>query len=258
MISRTGLLVLSAMMGTVLSSVTGAMVLLQGDKAIDTPNANPPKVVAAKIGTPDAAGWRDLGDGRSLIGWARTEFARGGKVHFETKFRGGDNAILVDAGGSLSGFNWVGEAPPKLNYEISLEAMKLKGDDFMCGLTFPVANSFASLIMGGWNGSITGISSLDNTDASENQTQKTIQYANDKWYKVRMRVTANRLETWLDGVKIVDADTKGRKVSLRFGEIDRSVPIGICTYKTDSAFKAIKLRQLTSKEIAEYTNKPKE
>ena len=206
---------------------------------------------------PDPYAWKSLFDGKSLAGWTKTGFARGAKVHLEPKFRGGDAAILVDAGGSLSGFNWTGESVPKTNYEIELETMKIKGEDFMCGLTFPVGESHASLILGGWGGYITGISSLDNLDASENETQKSITYKKDCWYKVRMRVMPTRLQAWLDEKKIIDVDTAGKKISLRFGEIDMSEPIGICTYQTDSAFRAIRLRSISPKDIADSNAKHK-
>jgi hypothetical protein len=205
---------------------------------------------------PAAENWRSLFDGKSLDGWKQTDFTGGGKVHLEQHFRGDSAAILVDAGSSLSGFNWTGAAVPKINYEISLEAMKLKGQDFMCGLTFPVGDSSASLILGGWGGYTTGISSIDRLDASENETQKSIEYRKDHWYHVRMRVMPTRLQAWLDDKKIIDVDTTGKKISLRFGDIDKSLPLGIATYVTDSAFRDIKLRELTAKEVADSSAKP--
>jgi len=45
--------------------------------------------------------------------------------------------------------------------------------------------------------------------------------------------------------------TKGRKVHLRFGDIGKSIPIGVANYQTESAYRAIKLRLLTDKEVAE-------
>jgi len=225
-----------------LLSLNGAVARAQESK--------PTAGAGSAAANPDAEGWKSLFDGKSLTGWTKTNYRRGAAVHVDPKFRGGDAAILVDAGGSLSGFNWTGDAVPKTNYEIELEAMKIKGDDFMCGLTFPVGESHASLILGGWGGYITGISSLDNMDASENETEKSITYVTDRWYKVRMRVMPTRLQAWLDEKKIVDIDTTGKKISLRIGEIEMSVPIGIATYKTDSAFRSIRLRSLTPKEIA--------
>ena len=228
-----------------LPALTGGAILAQENKpALGVSGSG----AASK---PDPYAWKNLFDGKSLTGWTQTKYARGAAVHLDPSFRGGAPAIVVDAGGSLSGFNWTGADVPKTNYEIELESMKIKGEDFMCGLTFPVGESHASLILGGWGGYITGISSLDNIDASENETQKSITYEKDRWYKVRMRVMPTRLQAWLDEKKIVDVDTTGRKISLRIGEIEMSVPIGIANYKTDSAFRAIRLRSLSPKEIAD-------
>lgn len=60
------------------------------------------------------------------------------------------------------------------------------GSDFYCGLTFPVGNSpCCSFIVGGWGGGVVGLSSLDGSDASENETTKYQEFDNKRWYKVR-------------------------------------------------------------------------
>lgn len=184
-----------------------------------------------------------LFDGRSLGGWKRTDFRGGGAVHVDTKFRGGPPAIVVDAGSSLSGITWTKDAPTT-NFEVTLEALKIEGSDFMCGLTFPVGSSHATLILGGWGGYVMGISSIDGNDASENDTTRSMSFAKDRWYAIRMRVTPAKLETWLDGRKIVDEDITGKKIGLRFGEISKSVPLGIATYQTSAAYRSIKLHRL--------------
>ena len=188
-------------------------------------------------------GWIDLFDGRSLAGWKVTEFAGRGEVTVDKAFRGGPPAIVVSPGVALSGFNWTGMVP-RTNYEVALEMMKIEGHDFPCGLTFPVAESYASLILGGWGGGVVGLSSIDDRDASENETTKFMAFPKDRWFKVRMRVTPAKLEAWLDDKKIVDQDITNRKISLRRGEISRSVPLGISTYQTSAAFRAIRLRRL--------------
>lgn len=188
-----------------------------------------------------------LFDGKSMDGWKRTDFFSGGKVEVVQNFRGGSGVILVDAGATLSGFNWTRDVP-RTNYEISLEAMKVNGNDFFCGLTFPVANSHASLIMGGWGGLVIGISSIDGRDASENNTTKSREFPKDQWYTIRMRVTQNRLQTWLNGELLIDQDITDRMISLRSGDISKSVPLGISTYKTSAAFRNIRLRRLGSNE----------
>jgi hypothetical protein len=50
-----------------------------------------------------------------------------------------------------------------MNYEIKLEAKKVTGNDFFCGMTFPVGDSFCSFIVGGWGGPVVGLSSIDGT-----------------------------------------------------------------------------------------------
>jgi 3-keto-disaccharide hydrolase len=194
----------------------------------------------------EAGGWKSLFDGASLGNWKRTAFAGAADVHVDPKFRGGPAAIVVAEGDPLNGINWTSETP-KTNYEITLEAMKIEGSDFMCGLTFPVGDSYASLILGGWGGTVVGISSIDNLDASENETTRSITFPKDHWFVIRMRVTPTKLEAWLDEKQIVDANIMNKKISLRFGEISKSMPLGLATYQTSSAFRSIKMRRLDEK-----------
>lgn len=193
-----------------------------------------------------AGGWTTLFDGTSLDGWARTDFGGGGDIHLMKSFRGGPAAVVVDAGESLSGLNWTREVP-KTNYEIAVEAMKIDGSDFMCGLTFPVADSYATLILGGWGGTLVGISCIEYQDASENATTKFMPFPKDHWFDIHMRVTPNKLEAWLDGKQIVDQVITGKAISLRRGEIDKSVPLGLATYQTSSAFRSVRIRSLDGK-----------
>ncbi len=202
-----------------------------------TPRSSTPHLVAATI----EEDWKPLFDGKSLAVWKRTEFPGGGAVRVEKSFRGGPGAVVVEAGDTLSGFHWTRDAP-KTRYEIALEALKIKGSDFLCGLTFPVGESHASLILGGWGGGIVGISSINNRDASENDTTRSMVFDTDRWYSVRVRVTPEKIQAWLDEKQIVDQEITGRKVSLRPGDIHLSTPLGIATYQTTAAFRAIRLR----------------
>ena len=100
-------------------------------------------------------GWQSLFDGKSLGQWKSTEFGGEGKVTVA------NGQINLEAGVMLTGITWTGSSFPKTNFEVSLEAKKVDGTDFFCGLTFPVAESHCSLILGGWGGGIVGLSSLD-------------------------------------------------------------------------------------------------
>ena len=202
----------------------------------------PAYLITGRALAQDQAGWKPLFDGQSLAGWKRTEFAAGGEVRVEKDFRGGP-AIVVEMGERLSGLHRTREVP-RTHYEIELEAMKLKGDDFFCALTFPVADSHATLVVGGWGGGVVGISSIDNSDASENPTTRYLSFRRDQWYRVRLRVTPKKLEAWLDDKAVVDQEITGRKISLRPGDISQQVPLGLATYQTSAAYRNLRMRSL--------------
>jgi hypothetical protein len=196
-----------------------------------------------------AEAWTPLFDGKALGGWAASGFEAGGAVKMEPAFRGGPGAIVIEAGLTLSGVTWQrGGELPRSNYEVELEAMKLEGDDFFCGLTFPVGRSAATFVVGGWGGTVVGISSLDRIDAAENETSRTREFAPNRWYRIRVRVTDAHLEAWIDDEPIVDVALKDRVVSLRPGEIQRSLPLGIATYMTRAAVRGMRIRRLSSAE----------
>ena len=133
---------------------------------------------------------------------------------------------------------------PRSNYEVSLEAMKLDGSDFFCGLTFPVGKSACTFIVGGWGGMVVGLSTVDGADASENETSAGMEFKKDRWYRIRLRVTEGRLEGWIDNEKLINVLTKDRKISLRAGEIDLSTPIGIACWQCTTALRELKYRKV--------------
>jgi hypothetical protein len=187
---------------------------------------------------------RALFDGRSLAGWVQSGFEGEGAVRTVNPFQDGRAAIVLEKGTTLSGVTWTrGAELPKTNYEISLEAMRVAGGDFFCGLTFPVGASACTFVVGGWGGTVTGLSSIDRVDASGNETTREMEFADGRWYRIRVRVTADRIEAWIDDDKKVDLVTKGRVVGLRPGEIQKSRPLGIAAYMTRAAIRDIRLRQ---------------
>jgi Domain of Unknown Function (DUF1080) len=183
-------------------------------------------------------GWLNLWDGKTLNGWRPTEFAGRGEVECRS------GMILFNTGDPFTGINYTNRFPTN-NFEIALDAMRVSGSDFFCGLTVPVSNSFCSLIVGGWGGSLLGISSLDGLDASENETSRYTSFDDRRWYRIRLRVTTGRLEAWLDNDKVVDVVTKDRRVSLRAGDIEMSAPLGIASWQTTAAFRNIEYRTVT-------------
>lgn len=196
-----------------------------------------PKSFRSKPPVVDVGVWEELFDGKSLNGWVVTPFAGHGEVDVK------NDAIHMDMGAMLTGVHRTNDLP-RMNYEISVQAMKVSGSDFFCGLTFPVNDACCSLIVGGWGGGLVGISSLDGNDASSNETTKFLSFEAERWYHIRVRVTPNKLEAWIDDDRVVNADIKDRRISMRPGEIELSQPFGIATYQTHGALKSVKIHKL--------------
>lgn len=186
---------------------------------------------------------RRLFAGRTLAGWVQSGFEAEGAVRVVAPFEGGEGAIVIEAGTTLSGVTWTrGVDLPRNNYEVSLEAMRLAGGDFFCGLTFPVEATACTLVVGGWGGTVVGLSSVDRVDASGNETTREREFADRRWYRIRVRVAEGRIRAWIDDEQVVDLVTRGRRISLRPGEIQKSLPLGIATYMTRAAVRDIRLR----------------
>jgi hypothetical protein len=180
-------------------------------------------------------GWVLLFNGETLDGWEVTQFGTQGPVQVS----GG--SIVLGMGDGCSGITWKGEFP-KLNYEVKLDAKKITGNDFFCGMTFPVGNSFCSFIVGGWGGPVVGLSSIDGLDASDNETRTLKKFEHDTWYNIHLKVSKEKIEAWIDGEQIVDFSYEGRKLSIR-PEVELSKPFGICSWITTAALRNIQLKQ---------------
>jgi len=184
--------------------------------------------------------WKSLFNGKNLDGWEKNKFAGTGEIVVE------DGNIVIGTGVALTGIRRTNDLL-KSNYEIAVKAKKIEGDDFFCGITFPVKDSHATFIAGGWGGSLVGVSSIDGQDASENETTQYMRFEKNKWYDIKVRVTDSKIEAWVDKEKLVNVQIAGRKISMRPGEIEDAVPFGISTYQTTSAIQEIKIRSVPSR-----------
>ena len=181
--------------------------------------------------------WKSLFDGKTLDGWKKTNFGGEGLVAVE------DGAIVMPAGSDMTGITYAGKDFPKMNYEVALEGKRLKGGDFFCTTTFPVGDDFCSLVVGGWGGQVIGLSNLNNLDASENESTTNQEFKQNQWYKVRIRVTKDRIQAWIDDKQMIDADVKDKKISIR-AECDLCKPFGVATWNTSGAVRDIRVREL--------------
>ena len=177
-----------------------------------------------------------LFDGKGLGQWKVTNFGGEGEVAVK------EGAIRMEMGSDLTGITWSGEVV-RMDYEIELEAMRVRGHDFFCGLTFPVRDSSCSLIAGGWGGQVVGLSTLDHRDASENETTSVMDFEMGQWYRIRVRVTEDNIKAWIDEDQVVDVETTGKVIDVR-SEMDLSKPLGIACWQTSSAVRNMVVRRI--------------
>lgn len=193
---------------------------------------------------PQAGEVVSLFDGKTMGQWEQTPYEQEGKSFVE------DGRLVMAAGQDMSGIRWTGPLL-RMNYEIVLEAARLEGSDFFCGLTFPVNGSPCTLVVGGWGGTLIGLSNVDYYDAANNMTSRSKSFENGVWYTVRLRVTESHIQAWIDDEMFVNFEWTGHKLDVRM-EVDASIPLGISTWQTTGAVRAITVRKET--EAVEFAN----
>lgn len=198
---------------------------------VDPPSATPVRPTAS------ASVSGALFNGTSLAGWVVTDFAGHGPVEVA------DGQIKIGLG-HMTGVNWTNEASlPRMNYEISLDAMRVDGSDFFCGLTFLVGEKPCSFIVGGWGGGVVGLSSINGEDASQNETTSYMNFVSKKWFHIRVRVEPGKIQAWIDEDRVVNLDTADKNLTIRL-EVEPSLPLGLSTWNTAAAWKNIQIKKL--------------
>jgi hypothetical protein len=174
-----------------------------------------------------------LFNGKDLDGWEITNFGPQGPVYVS----GG--SVILGMGEGCTGITWKRDFP-KVNYMVTLQAKRVSGHDFFCGMTFPVGDSPCTLIVGGWGGSVVGLSSINKLDASENETKVLKNFENDRWYKICLIVKPDTIKASIDNNFLIDFAIGNNKLSIR-PEVQLSKPFGIASWTTTAALKNIKL-----------------
>ena len=175
-------------------------------------------------------------DGVSLDGWEVVNFGLQGAVSVK------QGELLLERGDGCTGITWEKD-PPVMDYRISLDAKRVAGNDFFCGLTFPVGDEFCSLIVGGWGGAIVGLSCIDGRDASDNETTNRMRIEDNRWYHITLEVSGGIIKAMIDDQLMVDFMIGERRLSVR-PEVNLNIPLGIATWHTTGAFKNIRLEEI--------------
>ena len=171
-----------------------------------------------------------------LTGWEVTNFGPQGPVSVS-----GDQ-IILGMGEGCTGITWKGDFP-KVDYEVSLDAKRVEGNDFFCGMTFPAGKDPCTLIIGGWGGTTVGLSSINGLDASDNSTRTLMKFEKNRWYHIRLAVTGSEIRAWIDSLMVVDFKIGSNKLSIR-PEVELSKPFGITSWNTTAALRNIKVTRI--------------
>jgi hypothetical protein len=172
-------------------------------------------------------------DGTSITGWEVTNFGPQGPVSVSGE------QIILGMGEGCTGITWKGDFP-KVDYEVSLDAKRVEGNDFFCGMTFPAGKDPCTLIIGGWGGTTVGLSSINGLDASDNSTRTLMKFEKNHWYHIRLAVTGNEIQAWIDSLMVVDFTIGSNKLSIR-PEVELSKPFGITSWNTTAELRDIKV-----------------
>ncbi len=190
--------------------------------------------------------WTPL-DIRAEGSWVQSLFGGDGEMKIA------DGVISLGFGDPLTGVRWEGDFP-RQQYEISLEARRTAGFDFFCGLTVPVGKERCTLVLGGWGGSLVGLSSIGGEDAAHNETMLIREFEQNRWYQVRMRVTEKRLSVWLDREEIIDFERDDRPLDIR-AEMEQSTPLGIAAFQCESQIRNVRYRKIEAADGKDTSDK---
>lgn len=189
--------------------------------------------------------WQSLFDGETMAGWTTPVYGGDGEVDVH------EGNIVIGRGEMMTGIRCE-KGIPTVNYELRYEARRTGGYDFFAACTFPVKESYCTFINGGWGGGLTGLSSVDGRDASENLTSSYFTYKENTWYRFRIQVTDNKIQVWLTPQdkegnweaeqSVVELETKDRTLSTRY-EMDRYKPLGFCTWNSEGQLRKIEYRK---------------
>ncbi len=215
---------------------------LLGMKPTDRARLSKPKPGAEQ---PNAGEWQSLFDAKTLDGWKAVEqfdVPAGDGTGVGGKVRAEDGKLVIEAGRPLSGIASTGEMP-RQDYEVSLEAMKLSGGDTFCVIQFPAGSSQCNFVCT-WGSELVGFECIDGLNPPGSPVTRRMTFERDKWYQVRLRVAANRLQAWIDDGKVADLPLAGHRFTVPNKWLVLK-PFGLGTGNaTSAAFRSIRLRRI--------------
>lgn len=161
-----------------------------------------------------------------------------------------DGVLSLGAGDPITAIRWkgkVGDEPnafPQWNYRLRYDTRRTLGRDFFGTVTFPVGEDCCSLVLGGWGGGLTGLSSLNGDDAANNETTDFTAFDNDHWYRVELTVTPEEISASIDGKKLFEPVTvPDYQIGIRI-EMEPCKPLGLATFQSTGEIRNLTVERL--------------
>lgn len=185
-----------------------------------------------------AGEWRTLFDGEHLGRWepidtVDTAGGSPGEVTVEGR------QILLKPGEPLSGVSWSGPMPAQ-DFEVTLEA---KVDDAeLLSIAFPIGTDRAAVQLDA-NNRRAGLFSIDGTGLRDDPMAAPFDGAVAGWHQLRIRVTQDHVQAWLNAQPITDQARSGST----FGAPDGYLPLhdlSIFASRGAAALRNIRIRRI--------------
>ena len=179
--------------------------------------------------------WVSLFDGKTLDGWGVLK--KGFQSTSPGKALVEKGSIVLTPGRPRTSIG-LARPFPLVDYELSLEFMRITGDKDFLLIEFPLDARRCTLWFRGWLGMITTIANLDGK--GENITSRKIHYEAKRWYKLHLKVTGERVVVLLDDKPIIDLATAGYAIIGR----GFPVPLVISAWHSTVGLRNIRARSL--------------
>jgi hypothetical protein len=199
-----------------------------------------PATAAAPKDTPKGPGlllpesakgdWQRLFDGKSLKGWTPVGPSL---IYLQ------NGGVAIEEGYNVSGIAWKGEFPNS-EYEVALDAMRDTWFGTFCGIVFPVGDEYYTATVG----SVGDRVALETPYGPGNT--RAMKFVNDRWYHVRVVVSQNRVQLWVDRQKVIDSPVVKREGFKYYSSSYRQEfrPFGIFTNDAKGVIRNIGMRRM--------------